>query len=121
MIDSMYKDEIVEHYKDPQNFGSLDNFTASSKQTNPFCGDQVEIFVKIENDHVQDIRFMGDGCAISIAAASILTEYVKGKTIHELQLFSEHTMLELLGIDISETRKKCALLAYATFKDCLAI
>lgn len=114
-----YRDEILEHYKTPQNFGKLPKFDATSRQLNPFCGDKMEIFIAFEKNKVKDIRFLGKGCAISIAAASMLTEFVKRKTKEELTKFSEKDMLNLLGIDVSETRKKCALLALSVLKDCL--
>lgn len=119
MFDTLYKEEVLEHYISPQNFGKLEKFDANSKQLNPFCGDEVEIFVRFINEKIIDIGFIGQGCAISIAAASILTEYVKGKTKKELTKFLEGDMLSLLGIEVSQTRKKCALLALYTLRDCL--
>ena len=128
---SMYREEILEHYRTPQNFGRLTSFDISSKQLNPFCGDEIEMFVQFEESSrganlksplgckAKKISFMGKGCAISIASASILTDFVKGKSIKELTKFSEEDMLVLLGIQVSETRKKCALLALAVLKDCL--
>ena len=134
-MDNLYREEILEHYQNPQNFGELKSFNASSKQTNPFCGDEVEMFikfkVKVEQKSwganiktplgctIQEIGFLGKGCAICIAAASILTEFAKGKTKKQLTKFTEKDMLTLLGIEISETRKKCALLALCVLKDCL--
>lgn len=118
-MDSIYKEEILEHYNSPQNFGKISDFSSSSKQTNPFCGDDLELFVKLIDNKIVNIGFNGSGCAISIAAASILTEYAKGKYKNELTNFSEKDMLNLLGIEVSETRKKCALLALATLKDCI--
>lgn len=122
---NIYREEILEHYRQPLNFGRLKKFDKSSKQLNPFCGDEVEIFLNIEAQpagseaKVQNISFFGRGCAISIAAGSILTEFAKGKTKSQLTKFSEKDMLNLLGIEVSETRKKCALLALYTLKDCL--
>lgn len=117
-MDNLYIEEILEHYREPLNFGKLDKFDTSSRQLNPFCGDDMEIFVRFKNNAVEDIGFVGKGCAISIASASILTDYAKGKTKGELTKFSEKDMLSLLGIEVSETRKKCALLALAVLKDC---
>lgn len=119
MQHSIYREEILEHYKDPQNFGKLKRFDASSKQLNPFCGDEITMYVALDKNKVTDIRFEGRGCAISIAAASILTEYAKGKLINELTKFLDEDMLALLNVEVSETRKKCALLALYTLKDCL--
>ena len=119
MEDTLYREEILEHYKNPLNFGKPRNFTISSKQTNPFCGDEIEIFVRLQNDTICEVGFTGLGCTINMASASILTEFAKNKTKKELTKFSEDDMLHLLGIEVSETRKKCALLALAVLKDCL--
>ncbi len=119
MTDVLYREEILEHYKDPQNFGMLTSCDISSGQHNPFCGDEIQMYVKYHAEMVAEIGFTGNGCALAIAAASILTEYAKGKTKKELAVFSEEDMLTLLGIEVSETRKKCALLPLAVLKDCL--
>ncbi|MBI2431177.1 MAG: SUF system NifU family Fe-S cluster assembly protein [Candidatus Levybacteria bacterium] len=116
---TLYREELLEHYRNPLNFGELSDYTVSAKQTNPFCGDDVEMFIKLNEDKVEDIRFTGQGCAISMAGASILTERVKGKVKSQLTKFSENDMLNLLGIEVSETRKKCALLALSVLKDCI--
>ncbi len=119
MNDNLYREEILEHYKNPQNFGKLVKFDVSSKQLNPFCGDEIEISIKFNKDKVGQIKFTGRGCAISIALASILTEYVKGKTKKQLTSFTEKDMLDMIGIKVSQTRKKCALLPLFVLKDCL--
>lgn len=118
-MDNLYREEILEHYQNPQNFGKLKSFDISSKQVNPFCGDEVEMFVKYNDQKITDISFIGKGCAVCVASTSILTEYVKGKTKRVLTKFTEKDMLSLLGIQVSETRKKCALLALFVLKDCL--
>lgn len=117
--DSIYREEILEHYKNPQNFGKLNSFDVSSRQLNPFCGDEIEIFVQFKTDSIADISFEGKGCAISMAGGSLLTHHAKGKTKKELTKMTEDDMLTLLGIEVSETRKKCALLAFAVLKDCI--
>lgn len=119
MPNTLYKEEILDHYQRPLNFGKIDNFTKSSKQLNPFCGDEIEMFVKFDKNTVDDVSFEGNGCAISIAAASILTEFVKKKNKNALTKFIQEDMLALLGVEVSETRKKCALLAHSVLKDCL--
>ncbi|GIW61442.1 MAG: iron-sulfur cluster scaffold-like protein [Patescibacteria group bacterium] len=118
-MNEFYKEEILEHYRNPQNFGKLSNFSHSSKIVNPFCGDKIEMYIYLQDGVISAISFVAEGCAISIAAASLLTEYVEKKHLKELTVFSENTMLDLLNIEISETRKKCALLAYSAFKDAL--
>lgn len=116
---SIYRDEILEHFKDPQNFRKIENPDFSSKEVNPFCGDDIEIFIK-ENTHKKlDVAFIGKGCAISIAAASMLTEFAKGKTVEDLKRMNGQEMIEILDIPISESRKKCALLALDTLQDAI--
>lgn len=119
MNDTLYKEEILEHYRFPLHFGKPAMYDASSRQLNPFCGDEVEIFIACSGENISNISFIGKGCVISIAAASILTDYVKGKTKKELTKFSEKDMLALLGIEVSETRKKCAFLPLSVLKDLL--
>ena len=120
MQDSIYREEILEHFKDPQNFGKLKRFDTSSKQLNPFCGDEIEMYIKFEKERIKDISFSGRGCAISIASASILTDFAKGKLVAALTKFSDNDMLDILQIDVSETRKKCALLGLAVLRDCIS-
>ncbi|MBI4080593.1 MAG: iron-sulfur cluster assembly scaffold protein [Candidatus Levybacteria bacterium] len=119
MDNYLYREEILDHYKDPHNFGKPHTFDISSMQYNPFCGDEIELFVSTEDDTVRDIHFKGKGCAISLAAASMLTDFAKGKKKTALTKFSQHDMLDLLEIELSETRKKCALLGWAVLQDCL--
>lgn len=117
----LYKEEVIEHYKDPQNFGKLGEYDATSKQLNPFCGDEIELFVKFSEDSVSSIGFLGHGCAVSVAATSMLTEHALKKSKKELTKFSQEDMLTLLGVEVSETRKKCALLGWAVLQDCVKI
>lgn len=119
-MDNLYREEILEFYKNPLNFGKLEEFDFYSKGKNPFCGDEVEMFIKINKNKVKEIKFNGKGCAISIFSTSVLTEYIKGKTIKQLTKFNEKDMLHLLRIELSQTRKKCALLGLAVLKDCFS-
>lgn len=119
MDNYLYREEILDHYKDPHNFGKPYTFDVSAMQYNPFCGDEIELFVSMNGDIVHDIHFTGKGCAISLAAASMLTDFAKGKKKTALTKFPQRDMLTLLGVEVSETRKKCALLAHAVLQDCL--
>lgn len=124
MIDSLYKEELLEHYQNPRNFGKPSQFDISSSQHNPFCGDEIELYVQFEkegskNEKIKTISFVGRGCAISIASTSILTEFCKKKTKTQLTKFTQEDMLRLLQIEVSENRKKCALLGFSVLKDCL--
>lgn len=107
----MYRDHILAHYRSPQNFGALEDPDITYRDDNPLCGDDIEIQMKLDGTRLADIRFRGQGCAISQASASLLTEDVKGKSIDQLQAIHEKDVLELLSIPVSPVRKKCALLA----------
>jgi nitrogen fixation NifU-like protein len=107
-----YREEILDHFKNPRNFGELANADKRARAVNSLCGDEIKISIKLANDrnHVADIRFSGTGCAISMAAASMLTEQAKGKKLGEIKSWGRKDVLESLGIKLSPTRLKCALL-----------
>ena len=116
-MDQLYRDQILEHYKRPQNFGRLDEFDLEFEDTNPFCGDEQHVYIELDDDgRVTGVSFEGKGCAISTAATSMLTEELAGKTREELLRLDKEFVLELLGIDISATRMKCALLGLKVVK-----
>ena len=112
----MYRDYILDHYKNPRNSGELAGATNSYHDTNPLCGDEITMSLLIDDDMVKDVRFQGKGCAISQASASILTEEIKGKTLGEVRAIDRQHILENLGIPISPARIKCALLGLKTLK-----
>lgn len=106
-----YQEHILEHYREPQNFGELPNPTHRRHEVNPTCGDTFTFTLRVNaNDIVEEVGFSGEGCAISTASASILSEEIKGKTLMEVQSLKKDYVLELLGIEIGPTRLKCALL-----------
>jgi nitrogen fixation protein NifU and related proteins len=117
----MYREHVLDHYKNPQNYGHLDKPEIIKKEDNPLCGDEVEIEIKLSQDKkiVEDIKFSGHGCAISQAAASMLTENVKGKSIDEIKKIKREDMLELIGVEITTMRLKCALLAWNVIQNAL--
>ena len=108
---SIYGDVILDHYRYPRNQGTLDFPTASADLNNPLCGDKLHLEVNEKDGIVEEIAFTGQGCAISIASASMLIEYAKGKTKEELLQLNKETVLELLGIELTPNRLKCALLS----------
>ena len=116
MSSDIYKDIILDYYRNPRNFGDLPNPDVRTKDSNPLCGDIIEMQLKIKDGRVEDIRFKGKGCAISQAAASMLTEVVKGKTLDEVKAMGKKDVLDLLGIDPGPTRIKCALLGLKVLK-----
>lgn len=106
----LYREEILDHYKNPRNFGKLEAPDRVGRAANSLCGDLVEMQLKLDGDVIKDVKFRGVGCAISTAAASMLTEKVKGKKIDEVKGWGQERMLGMLGISVSPTRLKCALL-----------
>lgn len=116
MSSEIYKDIILDYYRNPRNFGDLPEPDVRAKDSNPLCGDIIEMQLKFKDGRVEDIRFKGKGCAISQASASMLTEHVKGKTLDEIKALSKADVLELLGIDPGPTRIKCALLGLKVLK-----
>jgi len=115
-MDDMYRDYILDHYKNPRNSGDLDGATHTYHDTNPLCGDEITMHLKVEDGRIEDIRFAGKGCAISQASASILTEDVKGKTLDDVRGYDSQRVFDNLGITISPARVKCALLGLKALK-----
>jgi nitrogen fixation NifU-like protein len=116
-VDDLYREQILEHYKRPHNFGRPDEFDLEFEDTNPFCGDEQRIFIKLDDDgRVSEVGFEGKGCAISTAATSMLTDELHGKSRDELLQLPKDFVLDLLGIEISATRMKCALLGLKVVK-----
>jgi nitrogen fixation NifU-like protein len=116
MSSDIYKDIILDYYRNPRNFGDLQNPDVRAKDSNPLCGDIIEMQLKINDGKIEDIRFKGKGCAISQASASMLTETVIGKTLDEVKSMSKTDVLNLMGIDPGPTRIKCALLGLKVVK-----
>lgn len=116
-MESLYREEILEHYKRPHNWGHLEQPDLSAEDHNPLCGDELRVELAVDDDGViQDVRFSGHGCAISQASASMASDEVKGMKVDELVKLDKSFILELLGIDISATRMKCALLSLKVLK-----
>jgi nitrogen fixation NifU-like protein len=116
-VDDLYREEILEHYKRPHNWGPMDEPDLEFSDNNPLCGDELKVMLRVGDDGtVQDVRFEGHGCAISQAAASMTSDEIKGLTIDEVMRLDRSFVLDLLGIDISATRMKCALLSLKVLK-----
>ena len=116
MSSDIYKDIILDYYRNPRNFGDLPSPDVRAKDSNPLCGDIIEMQLKINDGKIEDVRFKGKGCAISQASASMLTETIIGKTLDEVKSMSKTDILNLLGIDPGPTRIKCALLSLKVVK-----
>lgn len=115
-MSDLYREHILDHYQHPRNYGTLEHPDRTFEDSNPLCGDRVRIDLKLKGDRIADIRFSGRGCAISQAAASILTEMVKGKSLDEVKALGADDLLEELGVPISPARRKCALLSLKVLK-----
>ncbi len=116
-MDDLYRDNILDHYKHPHNWGELEHADLEAEDFNPLCGDELKVQLVVGPDQrIEDVRFSGHGCAISQAAASMASDEVKGMPVHELLRLDRSFILELLGIDISAQRMKCALLSLKVLK-----
>lgn len=107
---ALYSDILLDHFRHPRNYGSLDAPDVSNEQFNPLCGDRIRIELKLEQSKVVAARFKGDGCAISTAAASLLTELIRGEAVDELANFSDERLVSALESNIQPARLQCALL-----------
>lgn len=119
LAEDMYQENILEHYKNPHNYGYLTNPTVCMKDNNPFCGDVIEIHMILKDGIIEDVKFRGHGCAISQSAASMLTDRIKGKHIDEVKEMKKEDIIEMLGIELSAVRLKCALLSLKVAKLCI--
>ena len=107
----IYKENIMHHYKHPHHGGILAKYTVKHRELNPLCGDDITLYLLVENGKVKNISFQGQGCAISQAAMSLLTDKAVGMSLSEVKELTDKDIFELLGIPISHTRTKCALLS----------
>jgi nitrogen fixation NifU-like protein len=118
MGSDMYRQQILDHYRNPRNYGELEDPTFSHVGENTSCGDEIEVFVALdEEDRVEAVTFTGDGCAISQAAASLLSEEVRGMPLEKLYELDRDDILELLGVEVTPMRIKCAVLAEKVIQD----
>jgi len=115
-LDSLYREVILDHYKNPRGHGVIEDADAVAEGQNPLCGDEVSIAVAFEGDTIADVKFQGRGCAISQAATSMLMDMVKGRTAQEVATMSRDELLEEVGIPLTPVRLKCALLGLGVLK-----
>jgi nitrogen fixation NifU-like protein len=116
-MDDMYRENILEHYRHPLNFGQLDDPTFEAEGVNPLCGDELHVQVQVGDEGVvTQVRFSGHGCAISQASMSMLSEAMIGKQLDEVAAMSREDITEMLGIPLSPVRLKCALLGLVVTK-----
>jgi nitrogen fixation NifU-like protein len=115
-MEDFYKEYILDHYRNPRNFGELERCDRSAEDLNPLCGDKIRFELQIEDGRVTDVRFSGKGCAISQAAASMLSEEIKGERVEDVARMPLERVLENVGIGISPARMKCATLGLKVLK-----
>ena len=118
-MDDLYRDYILEHYRRPHNFGVLENATATQEGANPLCGDRITLQLRVADGQIAGVGFTGRGCAISQASASLLTDEIKGKKVDDVVGMRANDVLDMLGIEISPARMKCALLSLETLQGAL--
>jgi nitrogen fixation NifU-like protein len=116
----MYHEEILEHYRHPQNSGTLENADVVQKELNPTCGDKMTFFLVFQDGKVEDVKWNGEGCAISQASASMLTDEIIGMTTEDVAALQKEDILDLLGIELGPTRLKCALLSLQGITNAIA-
>lgn len=116
---NIYQQAILDNYRNPQNSGKPDEFTHSAKFENTSCGDEITIYLKVDKDVVTGVHYEAQGCSISIASASMLSEELKGKTVSEINELDLNSVLDLLGIELTPTRLKCATLPLEAVKEAI--
>ena len=116
-MDDLYREVILDHYRNPRNKGDLEHPTHTFQDDNPLCGDRLRIDLQVnDQDVIEQVRFNGEGCAISQASASMLTELLEGKTVEEAKRIGKQDILDALGIQLGPVRLKCALLSLKVLK-----
>ncbi len=119
--EEIYRDNILDHYRDPHNTGILLEYHIKHHENNPLCGDEITVYIEIDKQqHIKDIRYEGHGCAISQAAMSMLSDEIKGKSLDQILKLDKKTILTMLGIPIGVVRMKCALLSLRTIQKGIA-
>ncbi len=114
--EQFYREYILDHYKNPRNYGRIEDADISHEENNPLCGDVVGMDFHLRDGLIEDVKFHGRGCAISQASASLLTERLKGISLEEARQIGKEDVLDELGIEISPARLKCALLPLKVLK-----
>ena len=114
--EEIYKENIIDYYKNPKNKQELKEPSITQKGSNPLCGDKIVLYLKLDGELIVKASFLGTGCAISLASVSMLTEKLQGMSVTEAKKLSKEDIYEMLGIPISHTRTKCALLSLKTLQ-----
>ena len=115
--EGIYRENILDHYKNPHNHGALDNAGIRHTESNPLCGDVITINIKLNGHKVENVKFIGSGCAISQASMSMLTDRIKGRKLEEIEKIKREDIVRMLGIEIGPVRTKCAVLGLVAVKE----
>ncbi|MBD3365881.1 Fe-S cluster protein [candidate division WWE3 bacterium] len=118
-MDSIYKEELLETYKNPKHKGTIKNPTVIQQGENPFCGDEVTLQLKVEKGIIKEAKFKGVACAVSVISSEKLLEFIEGRTVEDALNLKQENLLELLGITVSMTRLRCATLVLTALKKAL--
>lgn len=117
---NLYQEEILEHYKHPHHKGRVDDSTVSAEAANPLCGDKLGLDLKVDNGRIVEVGYWGDGCAISQASMSMLTDELIDQPVEVLEKLSQENVLEMLGVQVGPARLKCALLPLSVVEKLIA-
>lgn len=115
----IYREEILDHYKNPRNSGQIKDPDCQSELDNPLCGDMIKVFVQLEQDIIKEIKYQAEGCSVSVATISMLSERIKGLPKKQVMLLNQADVLAILGIPLSATRLQCAMLGLTAIQNCL--
>ena len=120
MTPDLYREQILDHYGNPRNEGSLEDPDISVERQNPVCGDVIRLDINLEDGRVTEVRFSGQGCVISIASASMFTQAIQGKTIDELNAMDDDDIFDMLGVDLGPSRANCGVLPLRVLQEGLS-
>lgn len=109
--DELYREHILDHYRHPHHFGKMEHASCSARQVNPLCGDEITVYVSLRDAIIHDISFVGKGCALSIASASLLTDHLQEKSLDVARAMTDEDIMKLLGVRLGVVRMKCGLLS----------
>jgi len=115
----LYKEQLLDHYQNPHNFKILDDATHEAYAVNPLCGDDITIFLKVQNQLIEDISFQSQSCLVTMATASIITDFLKGKSIDEVNSLTIERIIEMLGTPLTSSRQQCALVVVTAVQKAL--
>ncbi len=113
---NIYQEKLIDNYENPRNYGVIEDPSARARLENLSCGDSIEVFLKIQDEKIEDIKFSGEGCSVAVASMSVLSEFVKNKTIDDILKINLEKIVELLGVELTLSRLKCAGLGLETLK-----